>query len=57
MNRKMMVSVLSVVGLVLWGCSGLHEIKSPGYGDPPVITASFCVDKGMYGDSINPFCV
>jgi len=52
MNRKMTVLVLFVVGLVLASCSGLQQTKAPGYGDPPIITASFCVDKGMYGDPI-----
>jgi hypothetical protein len=52
MSRKMIVSFLVVTGLFLAGCSGLQQTKAPGYGDPPVITASFCVDKGMYGDPI-----
>ena len=55
MSRKMIVSFLIVAGLILSGCSGLKEVKAPGYGDPPVITASFCVDKGMYGDPIKVY--
>jgi hypothetical protein len=52
MNRRRMILVLFVAGMVLTGCSGLQQTKAPGYGDPPVITAFFCVDKGMYGDPI-----
>jgi hypothetical protein len=51
MSTRMIVSFLMVAGLILSGC-GLQQVKAPGYGEPPVITASFCVDKGMYGDPI-----
>jgi hypothetical protein len=55
MNRDRIALLLLVVGMVLSGCSGLQQTKAPGYGDPPVITASFCVDKGMYGDPIKVY--
>ena len=50
MCRKLIISALLVLGMGFSGCSGLQEVKAPGYGDPPIITASFCVDQGMYGD-------
>ena len=52
MSKKTIVPILIVAGLILSGCSGLQSVKPPGYGEPPIITASFCVDKGMYGDPI-----
>ena len=55
MNTKVMASVLLLVGLLLSGCSGLAQPKAPGAGNPPVITASFAADKGMYGDIIKVY--
>ena len=52
MKTKIMVSVFLLVGMVLSGCSSLPQPKPPGVGNPPVITASFAADKGMYGDII-----
>jgi hypothetical protein len=33
----------------------LKATNPPGAGNPPVITASFAVDKGMYGDPIKVY--
>jgi len=55
MNIKVMVSALLLVGMALSGCSGLPQPKPPGAGNPPVITASFAADKGMYGDIIKVY--
>ena len=55
MNTKIMVSALLLIGLILSGCSGLMQAKPPGEGNPPVITASFAADRGMYGDIIKVY--
>jgi hypothetical protein len=57
MRRKKLAPMLLFVGMVVWGCAGtsgsmVTPPKPPGVVNPPVITASFAVDKGRYGDPI-----
>jgi hypothetical protein len=60
MRRKRFNSLLLLVGLMVWGCAGtsgsmLNAPNPPGVGSPPVITASFAVDKGRFGDPIKVY--
>jgi len=60
MRRKRLTYLLLLVGLMVWGCAGtsdsmLNAPNPPGVGSPPVITASFAVDKGRFGDPIKVY--
>jgi hypothetical protein len=57
MRREKFISLLLLVGLVVWGCVGTSGSMAtapqpPGGVTPPVITASFAADKGRHGDPI-----
>jgi len=60
MRRKKLALKSLLVGLVVWACAGTSGAvsmtpKPPGVVTPPVITASFAVDKGRYGDPIKVY--
>ena len=60
MRRERLASVLLLVGLMVSACAGtsgsmLKASELPGTGNPPVITASFAVDKGRFGDPIKVY--
>ena len=60
MRRQTIASVLLLVVLMVWGCTGtsgsmLQAPNQPGAGNPPTITAFFAVDKGRFGDPIKVY--
>jgi hypothetical protein len=48
MKTKLIVSVLSLMGLAVLGCSEGMMAAKPS-GPPPVITDFYCVNQGVYG--------
>ena len=51
MKTKVMVSVLLLMGLVVFGCSQGTMVTRPS-GPPPVITNFYSSDQGPYGNPI-----